>query len=65
MTILPLKLAKEVLRADKVVVEDASRRVEELGDERIADGISDARPSLRPATMLLLRKTGSCCETTG
>ena len=39
---LALKLAKEILRADEMVVENTSGDVQKVTDERVANGVSDA-----------------------
>ena len=40
--VLALQLAEQILRAHQMVVEDATGRVEQLGDQRIAHGVSHA-----------------------
>ena len=43
---LPLQLAQEPRRADEVIVENATRRIEELADEGIAQRVAHRRSFL-------------------
>jgi hypothetical protein len=43
---LPPELSEKVLGPDELIVEDSSGHVEQVGDERIANGIAHAHPLL-------------------